>query len=301
MFDEYLEPPCVKRPVSPDLAVPVPINLACTPSLTTIDQDVPSPSQSPSSLALQSISLLQGIAGESTIMEDNPFAPVNNDPFVNVFAPKPHSEASSSVDKSFALVARIEAIRIFIANAASKNIIIYQMDVKTTFLNGELKEEEYAPQAWYDTLSWFLLNKKFSKGAVDKTLFTQKTGKHILLVHIYVDDIIFSSTYPKACDILSDEMSSKFQMSMMGQIAIALCCNNVQHSRSKYIDIRNHFIREKVENGMDELYFVTTDYQLADIFTKALPRVWFEFILPHLGMKSMTSKTLKRLQKGEEE
>ncbi|GKC26742.1 hypothetical protein Tco_1034036, partial [Tanacetum coccineum] len=54
--------------------------------------------------------------------------------------------------------------------------------------------------------------------------------------------------------------------------AIALCCNNVQHSRSKHIDIRHHFIREQVEKGMVELYFVTMDYQLTDIFTKALPR-----------------------------
>nr|GEY79985.1 retrovirus-related Pol polyprotein from transposon TNT 1-94 [Tanacetum cinerariifolium] len=64
--------------------------------------------------------------------------------------------------------------------------------------------------------------------------------------------------------------------------AIALCCNNVQHSRSKHIDIRHHFIREQVERGVVELYFVTTDYQLADIFTKALPRHRFEFILPRL-------------------
>nr|GEY80950.1 ribonuclease H [Tanacetum cinerariifolium] len=83
--------------------------------------------------------------------------------------------------------------------------------------------------------------------------------------------------------------------------AIALCCNNVQHSRSKHIDIRYHFIREKVERGVVELYFVSTDYQLADIFTKALPRQRFEFILPLLGMKSMSPTTLKRLQeeKGE--
>ncbi|GJS57376.1 hypothetical protein Tco_0652160 [Tanacetum coccineum] len=60
--------------------------------------------------------------------------------------------------------------------------------------------------------------------------------------------------------------------------AIALCCNNVQHSRSKHIDIRHHFIREQVEKGVVELYFVTTDYQLADIFTKALPRIRFEFL-----------------------
>ncbi|GJS33562.1 retrovirus-related pol polyprotein from transposon TNT 1-94 [Tanacetum coccineum] len=75
--------------------------------------------------------------------------------------------------------------------------------------------------------------------------------------------------------------------------AITLCCNNVQHSRSKHIDIRHHFIREKVEKGVVELYFVRTEYQLADIFTKALPRERFEFILPRLGMKCMKPETLK--------
>ncbi|GKA39794.1 hypothetical protein Tco_0732345 [Tanacetum coccineum] len=82
---------------------------------------------------------------------------------------------------------------------------------------------------------------------------------------------------------------------------IALCCNNVQHSRSKQIDIRHHLIRGLVEKGMVELYFVIRDYQLANIFTKALLRERFEFLLPHLGMKSMTPKTLKRLQEREEE
>ncbi|GKA27639.1 retrovirus-related pol polyprotein from transposon TNT 1-94 [Tanacetum coccineum] len=249
MFDEYLEPPHFERPVSPALAVPVLVNSAGTPSSTTIDQDAPSPSHSSSSSALQSPSLQQGIAAESTIMEENLFAPVDNDPFVNIIAPEPSSEASSSGDvssaestyvtldryppennlqsipcgafkldeygdvlknkarlvakgyrqeegidfeESFAPVACIEAIKIFITNAASKNMIIYQMDVKTTFLNGELKEEVYVSQpegfvdpdhpthvyrlkkalyslkqasrAWYDTLSWFLLDNKFSKG-----------------------------------------------------------------------------------------------------------------------------------------
>ncbi|GJX29486.1 hypothetical protein Tco_0237565 [Tanacetum coccineum] len=68
--------------------------------------------------------------------------------------------------------------------------------------------------------------------------------------------------------------------------AIALYCNNVQHSRSKHIDIHHYFIREQVENGVVELYFVTIDYQLADIFTKALPRERFEFLLSRLGMKN---------------
>nr|GEW47088.1 hypothetical protein [Tanacetum cinerariifolium] len=99
MFEEYLETPCVERPGFPALAVPVPVNTVGTPSSTTIDQDAPCPSHSPSSLAFQSPSLLQGVAAESTIMEVNPFTPVDNDPFVNVFAPKPSSEASSSGDQ----------------------------------------------------------------------------------------------------------------------------------------------------------------------------------------------------------
>nr|GEY75615.1 retrovirus-related Pol polyprotein from transposon TNT 1-94 [Tanacetum cinerariifolium] len=157
MYDEYLEPPRVERPVSPTPAVQVLVNSAGTPSSTTIDQDAPSPSISPSSSALQSPSLHQGVAGESTLMEDNLVALVDNNPFINVFALEPSSNASSSWDVSSVestyvsqtlhhLVACIEAIRIFIANAASKNMTIYQMDVKTAFLNGELKEEVYVSQ-----------------------------------------------------------------------------------------------------------------------------------------------------------
>ncbi|GKE64753.1 retrovirus-related pol polyprotein from transposon TNT 1-94, partial [Tanacetum coccineum] len=188
MFDEYLEPIRAERPVFPAPAVSVLVTSAGTPSSTTIDQDAPSPSHSPSSSALQSLSLHQGVATESTLMENNPFAPVENDPFINVFTPEPSFEASSfkdliepkivgfklckmrftnlidfktrlgwwprDIDKrmginfeeSFAPVVRIEAIRIFIANATSKNMTTYQMDVKTTFLNDELKEGVYVSQ-----------------------------------------------------------------------------------------------------------------------------------------------------------
>nr|GFA91820.1 retrovirus-related Pol polyprotein from transposon TNT 1-94 [Tanacetum cinerariifolium] len=189
MFDEYLEPPRAERPVPPTQAVQAPVNLAGTPSSTTIDKDALSPSISPSSSALQSHSSHQAIVAEPNYMEDHTIAPVENNPFVNVFAPEPHSEASSSRDisstespywiykvkldeygdvlknktrlvakgyrqeegidfeESFASVARIEAIRIYIANAASRNMTIYQMDVKTAFLNGELKEEVYISQS----------------------------------------------------------------------------------------------------------------------------------------------------------
>ena len=94
---------------------------------------------------------------------------------------------------------------------------------------------------------------------------------------------------------------TKIPMYCDNKSAIALYCNNVQHSRSKHIDIRHHFIREHVEKGIVELYFVKTEFQRADIFTKALPRERFQLILPRLGMKSLTPETLKRLQEESEE
>ncbi|GJW26193.1 retrovirus-related pol polyprotein from transposon TNT 1-94 [Tanacetum coccineum] len=145
-------------------------------------------------------------------------------------------EEGLDFEESFAPVARLEAIRIFLANAASKNMTVYQMDVKTAFLNSDLKEEVYAPRVWYDTLSKFLLAQGFSKGVVDPTLFIQKTGKHTLHVQIYVDDIIFASTDPKDCDHFSNEMSSKFQMSMMGQISFFLGLQISQNPRGIFIN-----------------------------------------------------------------
>ncbi|GJX84521.1 retrovirus-related pol polyprotein from transposon TNT 1-94 [Tanacetum coccineum] len=83
--------------------------------------------------------------------------------------------------------------------------------------------------------------------------------------------------------------------------AIALCCNNIQHSRSKHIDIKHHFIKEKVKNRVVELYFVRTEYQLADIFTKPLARERLDFLINKLGMGSMSPETLQKLADEEEE
>ncbi|GKD55598.1 hypothetical protein Tco_1288985 [Tanacetum coccineum] len=96
MFDEYLKPPRVEIPVSPALAVLVLVNSTGTPSSTTIDQDTPSLSHSSSSSALQSPNSHQGVVAGSIIIEDNLFSPVDNNPFVNVFALEPSFEASSS-------------------------------------------------------------------------------------------------------------------------------------------------------------------------------------------------------------
>ncbi|GJZ13556.1 retrovirus-related pol polyprotein from transposon TNT 1-94 [Tanacetum coccineum] len=364
-------------------------------------------------------------------------------------------EEGINFEESFVLVARIEAIHIFIANVAHKNITIYQIYVKMAFLNGELKEEVYvsqpegfvdqdnpshvyklkkalyglkqAPCAWYDKLSNFLISQQFSKGAVDPTLFTRHAGNNILLVQIYVDDIIFASTntaIPRGIFInqskYASEMVKKYGLhstdsvdtpmienkkldedlqgkqvdatlyrGMIGSLmyltasrpdlnyVVCLCaryqakptekhlqavkrifrylngtinmglwyskdtdmsltayadvdhagCQDTRRStsgsaqflgdklvswsskkqksttlssteadilpylgvahksfRSKHIDIRYHFIKEQVENGIVELYFVQTKYQLADIFTKPLPRERFNFLIDKLGL-----------------
>nr|GFC55641.1 hypothetical protein [Tanacetum cinerariifolium] len=94
---------------------------------------------------------------------------------------------------------------------------------------------------------------------------------------------------------------NKIPMYCDNKSAIALCCNIVQHSRSKHIDIRYHFIKEQVENGVIELYFVNTEYQLADLFTKALGRDRIKFLTNMLGMRSFTPETLKQLMNEEDE
>nr|GFA00608.1 retrovirus-related Pol polyprotein from transposon TNT 1-94 [Tanacetum cinerariifolium] len=88
---------------------------------------------------------------------------------------------------------------------------------------------------------------------------------------------------------------NKIPMYCNNKSAIALCCNNVQHSRSKHIDIKYHFIKEQVENGLIKLYFINTEYQLANLFTKALGRDRIEFFINKLGMRSFTPETLKQL------
>nr|GFC07068.1 uncharacterized mitochondrial protein AtMg00810-like [Tanacetum cinerariifolium] len=93
-----------------------------------------------------------------------------------------------------------------------------------------------APRAWYNKLSKFLITTGFSKGVVDPTLFTRRTGKHILLMQIYVDDIIFASTDPQSCERFAQEINSNFQMSMMGQMSFFLGLQVSQNPRGIFIN-----------------------------------------------------------------
>ncbi|GJU95652.1 putative ribonuclease H-like domain-containing protein [Tanacetum coccineum] len=153
-------------------------------------------------------------------------------------------------DEVFAPVARIEAIRIFLAFASYMGFIVYQMDVKSAFLYGKIDEEVYvsqppgfidpkypkkvykvvkalyglhqAPRAWYATLSTFLLKNGYRRGTIDKTLFIKKDKHDIILVQVYVDDIIFGSTKRSWCDEFEALMKSRFQMSSIGELTFFL-------------------------------------------------------------------------------
>ncbi|GKD28282.1 putative ribonuclease H-like domain-containing protein [Tanacetum coccineum] len=159
-------------------------------------------------------------------------------------------EEGIDYDEVFAPVARIEAIRLFLAYASYMGFIVYQMDVKSAFLYGTIEEEVYvcqppgfedlhfpdkvykvekalyglhqAPRAWYETLSTYLLENRFRRGTIDKTLFIKKDKSDILLVQVYVDDIIFGSTKKTLCLEFEQMMHKRFQMSSMGELTFFL-------------------------------------------------------------------------------
>ncbi|GJV96203.1 putative ribonuclease H-like domain-containing protein [Tanacetum coccineum] len=159
-------------------------------------------------------------------------------------------EEGIDYDEVFAPVARIEAIRLFLAYASFMGFIVYQMDVKSAFLYGTIKEEVYvcqppsfedpqfldkvykvekalyglhqAPRAWYETLSTYLIENGFRRGTIDKTLFIKKDKGDILLVQVYVDDIIFGSTKKSLCDEFKGLMHKRFQMSSIGELTFFL-------------------------------------------------------------------------------
>ncbi|GJS37613.1 putative ribonuclease H-like domain-containing protein [Tanacetum coccineum] len=159
-------------------------------------------------------------------------------------------EEGIDYDEVFAPIAKIKAIRLFLAYASFMGFIMYQMDVKSAFLYGTIEEEVYvcqppgfedprfpdkvykvekalyglhqAPRAWYETLSTYLLENGFKRGTIDKTLFIKKDKGDILLVQVYVDDIIFGSTKKSLCVEFEQMMQKRFQMSSMGELTFFL-------------------------------------------------------------------------------
>nr|GEV76183.1 retrovirus-related Pol polyprotein from transposon TNT 1-94 [Tanacetum cinerariifolium] len=302
LFDELLTPPpSVDHPAPEVIALiaevvtPEPAASTGSPSSTTVDHDAQSPSNSQTRPEPQSFIIPNDVKYDN---HDLHVALMNNDPFFGIPTPEVSSDQSSSTDsihtvmhpdhqisehnskwtkdhpwiykvkldelggilknkarllargyhqeegidfeESFAPVARLEVIRIFLAYVAHKNMVVYQMDVKTAFLNGNLREEVYVSQL---------------DGFVDPD-----NPNHVYKLK-----------------------KALYRLKQAPRVW------------SKYIDIRYHFIKEHVENGVIKLYFVNTEYQLADIFIKALGRERIEFLINKLGMRSFTPETLQQL------
>ncbi|GJW24490.1 putative ribonuclease H-like domain-containing protein [Tanacetum coccineum] len=177
-------------------------------------------------------------------------------------------EEGIDYDEVFAPVARIEAIRLFLAYASFKDFIVYQMDVKSAFLYGKIEEEVYvcqppgfedpefpdkvykvekalyglhqAPRAWYDTLSTYLLDNRFHRGQIDKTLFIKRVKGDILLVQVYVDDIIFGST--------RKEMFTEFEKIMYKSIPIETSKPLLKDAKAEDVDV--HLYRSMIGSLM---------------------------------------------------
>ncbi|GJR99519.1 retrovirus-related pol polyprotein from transposon TNT 1-94 [Tanacetum coccineum] len=178
------------------------------------------------------------------------------------------SQEGIDFDETYAPVARLKSIRILLAYACAHDFKLFQMDVKSVFLNGFINEEVYvaqpsgfvdfekpnhgfklkkalyglkqAPKDWYDRLKAFLLDHLYTMGLVDNTLFTKKRNSHIIIFQIYVDDIIFGSTCQELCDDFSKIMHDEFEMSMMGEL--------------------NFFLGLQIKQLEDEIFFNQSKY-----------------------------------------
>ncbi|GJY33567.1 retrovirus-related pol polyprotein from transposon TNT 1-94 [Tanacetum coccineum] len=254
-------------------------------------------------------------------------------------------------EESFAPMARLEDVWIFLMFATHMNMIVYQMNISQSPKDIFLNQSKYALESLkkYEMKSCnpvdnLMVEKskldedkqgksidpthyrgmarptkkhlhavkrifRYLRGTINRGLWYSKDSAIALTTFSDADHAGYQDARRSTSRILwlRSQLTdyglgfNKISMYCDNKSAIALCCNNVQHSRSKHIDIRYHFIKEQVENGVVELYFVRTEYQLADIFTKALCRERIEFFIDKLGMRSFTPETLKELADEAEE
>nr|GEW37910.1 retrovirus-related Pol polyprotein from transposon TNT 1-94 [Tanacetum cinerariifolium] len=230
-----------------------------SPSSTIVDQDAPSPNKSQTTPETQPPVIPHDVKEDNHDIE---VAHIENDPLFGLPIPEVSSDQSSSMDSSIALTAFADA------DHASCQDTCHSTSGSLQFLRDRL-------------ISWSSKGKKCAA-------ISSMEAEYIALSSCCAQILWMRSQ-------LTDYGLgfNKIPMYYYNKSAIALCCNNVQHSRSKHINIRYHFIKEHFKNGVIELYFVNTEYQLADLFTKALGRERIEFLINKLGMRSFTPETLR--------
>jgi hypothetical protein len=183
----------------------------------------------------------------------------------------------------------MEAIKLILAYACSKRIKVYQMDVKSTFLNGELEEEVYieqpegfllsekedyvcrlkkalyglkqAPRAWYSRLDRYLQQQGFRKGNADNNLYIKVDQDNILIIEVYVDDIIFGSDDDRMSKKFSKDMQNEFEMSLLGELTFFLGLQICQLDKGIFIS-QTKYIKEMLKKfGMEDCKPVSTPMQ----------------------------------------
>ncbi|GJX03606.1 retrovirus-related pol polyprotein from transposon TNT 1-94, partial [Tanacetum coccineum] len=296
------------RTVSPDPVAIVAsraVDPVGSPSSTTIDQDEQSTSTSPTNQEIQSQVTHQGKDIKAKKSKNKQKPTRNGKDKRSSEDMRKDIKAGSARHKGKTTCAKVDAQEEgidyeeylppvcplgsssdFVAHAAHKSFPIYQMDVKTAFLNGPLKEEVYvaqpegfvdpdhpekvyllrkalyglkqAPRAWYDELSNFLMSKGFTKGTIDPTLFKIKYGEDILLVQIYVDDIIFGSTNPKYSKRFEKLMHSRFEMSLMGEMKFFLGLQIHQSPKGIFINQAKYALEILKKHNMDNCHSIGT-------------------------------------------
>ncbi|GJS93480.1 integrase, catalytic region, zinc finger, CCHC-type containing protein [Tanacetum coccineum] len=251
MFDDYFNPPSIVVSLVQEAAAPRVVVLADSPVSTSIDQDAPSTSIPSTQEQKHSPNISQGFA-------ESPKTPTfHDDPLHESLHEESTSQGSSSN------VRQIHTPFENLGKWTKDHLIANVIGDPSRSVSTRKQRQTDAMWGYFDAFLTLV-----NQSAVDPTLFTWEAGNDLLLMRSQLIDYGFQfNKIPLYCDNKS---------------AIALCCNNVQHSRAKHIDVRYHFIKEQVENGIVELYFVRTEYQLADIFTKPLPRERFNFLIEKL-------------------
>ncbi|GJV38294.1 retrovirus-related pol polyprotein from transposon TNT 1-94 [Tanacetum coccineum] len=319
VFDEFFSPPASVASLVPVEEAPTPVESTGSPSSTTVDQDAPSPFEPKTYKdALTQLCWIEAMQEE-----------------LHEFKHLEVWEEGINFEESFALVARLEAVRIFLVFAAHMNMIIYQMDGKTTFLNGILREEVYvrqqngfvdpdnpnhvyrlkkalyglkrAPHVWYDLLSLVILSQGFFKGTVDPTLFISRKGKDILLSPrgIFLNQLKYALESLKKYEMESYDPvdtpvveKSKLDEDTQGKAVDPTDYRGMVSTLMYLTSSRPDLMRtnhSRVLNDLRSYIRLHIEYQLADIFTKALCRERIEFLIDKLGMRSFTPETLKEL------
>nr|GEZ87249.1 integrase, catalytic region, zinc finger, CCHC-type, peptidase aspartic, catalytic [Tanacetum cinerariifolium] len=283
-FEQSSSGPALHEMTPPEVIAPIdeviPLEHAestGSPSSTTVDQDAPSQGKSQTTPKTQPPVIPNSVEEGNHDIE---VVHMGNDPLFGMRIPKVASDQSLST--------------IFLAYAAHKNMVVYQMDVKTVFLNGNLREEVYVsqPDGFVDP---------DNPNRVPRGIFINQSKYAIESLKIYGFESCDSVDTPmvEKSKLDEDKEGKTIDPSHYRGSAYqkALTCGKkiLPIPTSKHIDIRYHFTKEHVENGVIKLYFVNTEYQLADLFTKALGRERTEFLINKLGMRSFTPETLKQL------